>query len=81
MHSRRNALRTKINMSAQLVTSDGRVVRTGQLRDLSARGAKLVLPNSAELPEQVILHLPLDGVMWPCRIVRRRDGEVGVLFV
>ncbi len=81
MHSRRNALRTKVNMSAQLVTSDGRVVRTGQLRDLSARGAKLALSSSADLPERMILHLPLDGVTWPCRIVRRRSGEVGVLFV
>jgi hypothetical protein len=32
------------------------------------------------LPTNVLLHMPLDGVMWPCRIMRRRGREIGVQF-
>jgi hypothetical protein len=81
MDNRRRALRVNFVKSAQLVTADGKIIRRCEVRDLSSRGAKLLLSDHADLPDDVMLHLPLDGVTWPCRIMRRRGGEIGVQFV
>lgn len=81
MDNRRKSLWVEFVKSAQLASGDGTIVRQCQVRDLSSRGAKIVLPDHTDLPDDLILHLPLDGVMWPCRITRRRGSEIGVQFI
>ena len=80
MDNRRKAIRMDFFKSAQLITSDGTIIQRCEVRDLSSRGAKLILLDHDKLPTNVLLHMPLDGVMWPCRIMRRRGREIGVQF-
>jgi hypothetical protein len=81
MKNRRHSLRMTIDREASLSTLDGSHIRSCRLRNLSARGARVLIDDHADLPDSIVLHLLGDGVSWPCRIVRRQAGEIGVLFV
>ncbi|MCJ2013265.1 PilZ domain-containing protein [Methylobacterium sp. J-076] len=50
------------------------------VRDISAAGARLLLPEAGEVPETFALSLDPGGDRWACRVVWRRLGEVGVAF-
>lgn len=81
MKNRRCAVRVEVDRAAQVATRDGGTVRGCNLRNLSSRGACLALPDHADLPSDLVLLMPADTVSWPCRIVRRQTGEIGVVFV
>ena len=81
MNNRRKALRVNFVKPAQLVAIDGKTICQCEVRDLSSRGARLVVLAPVALPNDGILHLPLDGVTWPYRIKRRRGNEIGVQFI
>ena len=81
MTYRRGSVRMNIDRLAQIGTPDGTSLRACRLRDMSARGAKLLLDDHDDLPERVVLYLKDEGTSWPCRIVRRQAGAIGVQFV
>jgi hypothetical protein len=81
MSYRRKSMRMDIDRVALIGTPDGEGLRSCRLRDMSARGAKLLLDDHGDLPERVVLHLKDEGTAWPCRIVRRQAGVIGVQFV
>lgn len=80
MGNQRQALRVDFFRTALLLSVDGAVIRDCQVRNLSSRGARLIVSDPAHLPDDVLLCLPLDGVTWPCRIMQRRSREIGVQF-
>jgi hypothetical protein len=51
------------------------------VHDISARGARLLLPEAADVPESFTLSLDPGEDRWACRVVWRRLGEVGIAFV
>ncbi len=51
------------------------------VHDISARGARLLLPEAADVPETFTLSLDPGEDRWACRVVWRRLGEVGIAFV
>lgn len=80
MHNRRSAVRTDLDRQGTLATPDGSIVRPCNLRNISSRGARVVIADHADLPDGLVLSLTGDTVSWPCRVVRREAGEVGVQF-
>lgn len=50
------------------------------VQDISAAGARLLLPEAGDLPEHFSLSLDTGGESWDCRVVWRRLGELGVVF-
>lgn len=50
------------------------------VRDISATGACLLLPEAGSVPETFDLSLDPGGDRWACRVIWRRLGEVGVAF-
>lgn len=80
MDNRRQAQRVEFVKFAHLLSTDGTILHECQVRNLSSRGARLILSELADLPDDVLLCLPLDGVTWPCRIMRRRGREIGIEF-
>jgi hypothetical protein len=51
------------------------------VQDISARGARLLLPEAADVPQDFTLSLDPGGESWACRVVWRRLGEVGIAFL
>jgi hypothetical protein len=51
------------------------------VHDISARGARLLLPEAADVPETFTLSLDPGEDRWACRVVWRRLGEVGIVFL
>ncbi len=84
MQNRRKSVRVKIDRAALIKPKDGSFSIACTMRDISARGARLLLDrqNAGDsLPDIVVLHLPDDGSGWLCQIVRRRGNELGIQFV
>ncbi len=50
------------------------------VHDISATGARLLLPQAGDLPEAFTLTLEPGGDRWACRVVWRRLGELGIAF-
>jgi hypothetical protein len=50
------------------------------VRDLSITGASLEVIDSTVVPTRFTLVVPQDGLKLCCRVVRRKDFQVGVAF-
>jgi hypothetical protein len=51
------------------------------IKDISEGGARLCGGGIDDLPDHFVLSLSVDHkVSRPCRVVRRAQGEIGVLF-
>ena len=66
-------------LKAATVKSGGATVNC-LVRNLSATGAALEVPNESKIPGRFVLVVPGDGLHLPCRIVWRRPNRVGVVF-
>lgn len=50
------------------------------VRSLSRQGASLDVINAVAIPDRFTLALPLEGVSYTCRLLWRREMEIGVSF-
>jgi hypothetical protein len=50
------------------------------IRSLSRHGASLDVISDVAIPDRFTLALPLEGVSYTCRLVWRREMEIGVSF-
>ncbi|MFE1601713.1 PilZ domain-containing protein [Methylobacterium sp. ID0610] len=50
------------------------------LRDVTARGARLVVPDAIRFPDKLCLLVDAEDASLPCTVVWRRAGEMGVVF-
>jgi PilZ domain len=81
MHKRKHS-RKIINARGYLYTNEGWPIGECVVRDISAGGAKFVHKITDELPGHLILALSKDGhVRRSCKLVWRRDDQVGVRFI
>jgi hypothetical protein len=50
------------------------------VRNLSVRGAKLIVGTQVGIPAAFDLTLTADGSSRPCKVIWRKEGEIGVEF-
>jgi hypothetical protein len=76
----RNASRRRMLKAGVIAYSGRHVTLTCVVRDLSDRGARLVVDGSVDAPDTFELLIAIDGLEVDCRVVWRRAREVGVIF-
>ena len=76
---RRSEDRTRTLLPAQ-ITGAGRVIEC-VLKDVSAKGARLRVPDASAVPDRFELFLKQTGEFRPATVRWRRVTEVGVSFV
>lgn len=51
------------------------------MKDMSARGVRIVDCPDLVIAGVVILRMPEEGVRWRCEVVRKSNREIGVEFI
>jgi hypothetical protein len=65
-----------------IVDSEGSIVNRCMMVNVSASGARLILPAATEVPDCFVLVLSKNGeVRRQCEVTWRREKSVGVRFV
>jgi len=80
MQERRKLARSRVIKSAKLVVGTSSVVDC-VVRNLTNTGARLEVPNSAVLSENLVLTFDGGRSMRSCRLVWRTVNETGVEFL
>jgi hypothetical protein len=79
---RRVAKRRTLHWDAVIADTAGAVVSKCDLDNVSATGAKLVLPKPLKVPDRFVLVLSKGGnVQRHCHVEWRNGNELGVRFV
>jgi len=79
---RRSALRRPIRWKALILNPAGTLVSHCTIIDISSTGARLVLPEPAELPEAFLLVLSRNGdVRRQCELSWIKEKRVGIRFL
>lgn len=77
---RRRFPRRRVLKAALAMFNDGRSTISCNLRNVSATGSLLTVPNALSVPEEFDLFTSRSRRRLPCRVVWRRVGAVGVTF-
>ena len=77
--SARQAKRVSLDRPGRVLAGEG-AHHACIVRDISAAGARLLLPEAGLMPETFTLALDPGGDPWTCRVVWRSLGEIGVTF-
>jgi hypothetical protein len=80
MDERRNALRARALKSAKIIFNHRSSTIDCTVRNLSDRGAKLIVGTQVGIPKAFDLSFPADGTSRPCKVIWRKEGELGVEF-
>jgi hypothetical protein len=73
--------RRHFHYSARIVIDEKGTLRACQISDISETGARLVLENVSDLPDQFMLLLTPNGeARRRCRVVWRDGAAIGVAF-
>jgi len=78
--NRRRALRQRVILGGKLVHSGGAFSMNVTLRNVTAFGARLILPTSTVAPDVFDLIDMKNGDAFQCRIVWREYPQIGVVF-
>jgi hypothetical protein len=82
MTQRRKSPRRPINHPCWIDPGPGHSIIPGQLQNISASGAKLVVKESDELPEEFTVYLTQDGKIGRrARVVWRSGAELGLTIL
>ena len=65
---------------AVIAFNDRRSTLPCTVRDLSATGARLDVPNAVHVPDSFVLTIELDGFEVDCQVSRRKVTELAVTF-
>jgi hypothetical protein len=69
------------------LVSEGAIITFGDrtvgcvVRNLSATGAAVEVPNEPGIPSEFALNIPRLGLSLTCRVAWRRDHRIGVAFI
>jgi len=78
---RKNA-RRHFNYTALILVDKKGSRRSCQISDISESGARLILDDDGDLPDRFVLLLTANGdARRRCRVVWRRELDVGVAFI
>jgi PilZ domain len=79
--NRRNVRRT-LQHKIAILNSDGSILASCTMTDVSALGAKITTQEKTEIPDEFVLLLAKGGeVRRQCKVVWRKENEFGVKFV
>ena len=79
-HNRRRALRQRVMFGGKLVQSGGAFSMNVTMRNMTAFGARLILPSATVAPDVFDLIDMKNGDVFQCRIVWREYPQIGVVF-
>jgi PilZ domain len=80
MQDRRHQPRARALKSAKIVFNSRFSTMDCTVRNLSPRGAKLIVGTQMGVPERFDLTFEADGSKRACRVIWRKEGEIGVEF-
>jgi methyl-accepting chemotaxis protein len=75
----RQAERVKTRKAGRIVLTNGSEIRC-MIRNLSRSGAYLEVGSHFGIPRDILLEIEGEHFKRPCRIVRRSNQQLGVLF-
>lgn len=78
---RRGELRSRTLKSAKIVFNLRFSVIDCTVRNMSAHGAKLIVGTQLGIPETFNLEFDSDGSVRACKVMWRKENEIGVTFV
>jgi hypothetical protein len=78
--NRRRALRQKVIFGGKLVHSGGAYSMNVTLKNMTAFGARVILPSTAVAPDVFDLIDMKNGDAFECRVVWRDYPQIGVVF-
>ena len=79
---RRASPRRNTQQPGLICNSDGSIVSSCVMTDVSATGAKLILDGAPEVPDEFVLLLSKGGkVHRRCKVIRRFETGIAVKFV
>jgi hypothetical protein len=79
---RRRAQRQDMRWEALIINLDGSIIDRCMIVNVSATGARLVLPASVEVPDAFSLLLSREGkVRRQCEVTWRSEKSIGVRFI
>lgn len=79
-HERRPALRRRVLLTGLIVYGQGAFTCDCKFRDVSGGGARIALASAAALPNHFHLINVRDGTAYECRLVWKKNLEMGVKF-
>jgi hypothetical protein len=78
----RKNVRRPFNYAVVILVDEKGSRRSCQISDISESGARLVLDADGDLPDRFVLLLTANGdAQRRCRVVWRRESDVGVAFI
>lgn len=80
MQERRQAQRSRTLKSGKIVVQPYASVFNCTVRNLSSKGALLIVASLAAIPERFDLVLETTGEHRPCRVIWRGEDRLGVEF-
>ncbi|MDH7798383.1 MULTISPECIES: PilZ domain-containing protein [unclassified Beijerinckia] len=80
MTEQRQVARVRSMLGAQIVFNNRSTTIDCSIRNVSPRGAKLLVGETMSIPQEFELSVPAKGRSYRATIIWRRAGEVGVEF-
>lgn len=77
---RRREYRARVLKRAFVLGGTDRPEMPCTVRNMHSGGAELKLSPEDPLPEEFLLHIPMDGLTYRCRLCWRRSHRCGVRF-
>lgn len=81
MVDNRVELRRRILKTGKILFAQGTRMLDCTIRNISAKGAMLQIPNSIDVPDKFQLYEPSGRLLHDVRVVRRTSGIVGVAIM
>jgi hypothetical protein len=76
------AERRTLDLVCVVTTLSGALVGQCTLRDVSRTDARIVLDDASSVPDEFILHLTRNGMVWrKCKTAWRNGTDIGALFL
>jgi hypothetical protein len=80
MDDKRKSSRRRVLKGGKIVFADGMRVIDCTIRDLSAKGARLIIANTIGVPDTFQLFEKSSGMLYPATVVWRQTDALGVKF-
>ena len=77
---KRKVPRRRVLKEGKIVYADGLCILDCTIRDMSEHGARLMIPNTAGLPDTFQLYEKSTGLLYPASIAWRQAKTTGVHF-
>ncbi|HEX2215348.1 MAG TPA: PilZ domain-containing protein [Xanthobacteraceae bacterium] len=80
MQERRQELRKRALKTGRVVFNNRYSVMDCTVRNLSRRGALLLVGETHALPDKFVLELDAGAVSHACKVIWRKERQLGVVF-